>query len=83
MSKKIKLYTTPICKFCDKVKAFFDSEGVEYEIVDVTIKPEYQDELKKVSGMLTVPVSFFKDNVVVGYHRSKLKELVEIYHASK
>jgi len=35
--KKVTVFSTPTCMYCNMLKAFLDEKGVEYENVDVSV----------------------------------------------
>ena len=50
----LKLYTTPICPYCDYVKIEFKKLGVKYETIDAST-PKNREELIKLGGKSQVP----------------------------
>jgi len=74
---KIKIYTTPTCAFCPAVKKFLDDKGVEYEEVDITQDEKAAEEMKEKTGQMGVPVTIIGEEVVVGYDKKKLEEVLQ------
>lgn len=74
---KIKVYTTPTCAFCLPVKKVLDEKGVEYEEIDITQDEKAAEELKEKTGQMGVPVTIIGDEVVIGYDKKKLEELLQ------
>jgi len=74
---KIKVYTTPTCAFCPAVKKVLDEKGVEYEEIDITQDEKAAEELKEKTGQMGVPVTIIGDEVVIGYDKKKLEELLQ------
>jgi glutaredoxin len=59
------------------VKRYLKSKGLPYDEVNLEKHPERQDEVFKMSGALTVPVTIVtqqddSQEVVVGYNLSRL-----------
>ena len=56
----ITIYTTPTCKVCKKVKAYFKSKNVEYTEVDMSIggikKNQEMKKMFKKMKLKTYPV---------------------------
>lgn len=75
---KVKIYTTPTCVYCKAAKAFFKENNVEYEEKDVSKDAEARDEMIKKSGMMAVPVIDIDGNVIVGFDKPKVEELLGI-----
>jgi glutaredoxin 3 len=61
---------------CRKTKEFLSSRGVAYREVNVAEDLEGREELLRRTGQLAVPVTVIDDEVVVGFNRPKLTELL-------
>ena len=77
MPKNITIYTTNTCAYCGMVEKFLNMKGLKYEVVNLDQNPDMQDEVFKMSGSLTVPITLVtrQDNskeIVVGYNLSRL-----------
>ncbi len=57
-------------------KEYFDANGVKYESFDVSNDSEKRAEMMEISGQLGVPVIQIEDNVVIGFNKPKLAELL-------
>src|SRR3954464_9722101 len=51
----LRVYWRQGCSSCVKVKEFLTGLGVDYESIDVGVKPQAMDELREM-GVRTVPV---------------------------
>ncbi len=77
MSKKVVMYSTPSCKYCNVAKEFFDNNGVEYEVIDLTVNPEKKAEMMELTGQMGVPViRIGEEDVMVGFKEEKARELL-------
>jgi glutaredoxin 3 len=79
--KKITIYTTSTCAYCETVKKWLASKGHEYVVVNMDNKPEVRQEIIQLSGAMTVPVTIVEDesgakNVTVGWNPAKLASAV-------
>lgn len=74
----ITIYTTPTCVFCKMTKAFFKDNNVEYEEKDVATDMKARDEMIEKSGQLGVPVINIDGQIVVGFDKDKLSQLIGI-----
>lgn len=63
---KITVYTKDYCPYCTKAKSRLEVEGLEYEEIDITTDPAAFEELKKRSGLMTVPQVFVGDTLIGG-----------------
>jgi glutaredoxin 3 len=76
--KNIVVYSTPTCGFCKMVKGFFQENNIEYTEKDVSQDQEAQKEMVDKSGQFGVPVTIIDDQIVVGFDKGKLSELLGI-----
>lgn len=73
--KNIKIYSSSTCSNCTAAKEYIKEKGYEYEEKNVSLDSEAKKELLSM-GYMGVPVIFIDDEVVVGFNRSKLDELL-------
>jgi glutaredoxin 3 len=75
----VKVYSIPDCPWCHKVKKYLKAKGVDYEDIDVEADDAARDELYKISGDLTVPVTTVDGkNYVLSFDKEKLDALIGI-----
>ena len=74
--KKITIYTTPTCHFCQMAKAFFKEKGIEYQEFNVATDVEKRSEMIEKTGQLGVPVITIDDKIIVGFNKPKITELL-------
>ena len=77
-AKKVTIYTTPTCHFFHMAKEYFQANGVKYDEYDVAANMEKRKEMMEKSGQLGVPVITIDNQVVVGYDRPRLAQLLNI-----
>lgn len=73
----LKIYSVEWCGPCNKVKRYLDSKGVKYEVITVADAKEDREEVLKVSGQRSVPVLTNGVDVVVGFEKNKIDELIK------
>lgn len=61
--------------FCKKVKEFLSQKQIQFVERDVSEDQEALAELEKL-GVLTTPVTVIEGEVVVGFDRRRLEELL-------
>ena len=76
--KKVTMYSTPTCHYCSLAKEYFDQNKVKYEVFDVASDMERTREMMEKSGQLGVPVIVIDKDVIVGFDRPKLAQLLGI-----
>lgn len=70
--KKVILYTTPTCVFCNAVKEYFAENNIEYELVDLVENRDRVEEMVNKSGQMGVPVVDAGGEIIVGFDKPKL-----------
>ncbi len=75
---KVSIYTTPTCGFCKMAKAFFKEHNIEYTEIDVAADQNAADEMIKRSGQMGVPVIDIDGQLVLGFQKDKLSQLLGI-----
>ncbi len=76
--KKVHIYSTPTCKYCNLAKDFFKKNNVEYTEYNVAADAAKRAEMVEKSGQMGVPVIEIDDQVVVGYDQKLMTELLGI-----
>ncbi len=75
---KVKIYSTPSCHFCHMAKEFFKEKGVEFEDFDVAQDLEKRKEMVEKSGQMGVPVIIINDQLIVGFNRPRIVDILGI-----
>jgi len=78
MAKKVKVYSTKTCHYCDIEKEFLKKHNIEFESIDVSENQEAANEMVEKSGQMGVPVTEIDGEIVVGFDKEKLKKLLDI-----
>ena len=72
----VVVYTTPTCGYCHQVKAFLSQKGVKYTEHDVSVDKVAAEEMVRKTGQMGVPVITVDNQVVVGFDRARLEQLL-------
>ena len=75
---KITIYSTPSCHFCHAAKDFFNEKGIKFEDFDVAGDLEKRKEMVEKSGQMGVPVILIDDELIVGFNKPKIIEILGI-----
>lgn len=75
---KVKLFTTPTCPYCVALKAFLKEHNIEFEQIDVSQNAQLAKELVEKTGQMGVPVLEIDEEIVVGFDREKISQLLNI-----
>ena len=73
---EVTVYTSPTCPYCNMVKEFLSQRSIGFEERDVSRNPSYAQELMKSTGQMGVPVTIINGQVVVGFDRERLEQLI-------
>ena len=72
---EVKVYSTPTCPWCQKVKAFLKENKVKFKDINVADDEAAQKEMVEKSGQMGVPVIMIDDKEpLVGFDEGKLKK---------
>lgn len=79
----IHLYALTTCPYCRMTKRYLDDHGITYEMTEVDLlegdeKQAVVDEVKRLSGGTSFPVLTADGQVVVGFNKSKMADLLGI-----
>ena len=74
----IKVYCTPHCPWCTAAKDYLKNHGFEFEEIDVSTDPLLAEELIKKSGQMGVPVIEIDDELIIGFNRERIDEVLNI-----
>ncbi len=74
----VKIYTTPSCVFCRMSKEFFKANNVEYQELNVATDVTARNEMIQKSGQFGVPVIDIDGNLVIGFDKPRLSQLLGV-----
>jgi glutaredoxin-like protein NrdH len=80
---QVKLFGLSTCPYCRMTKKYLQSNDVEFELVEVD-KLEGQERedaiatVKEMSGGASFPVVVIGDEVIVGFNKMRIKELLSL-----
>lgn len=72
----VVVYTTPTCGYCYQAKEFLSQRGVPFTEHNVGADPAAAAEMVRLSGQRGVPVIMVDDQVVIGFDRPRLDQLL-------
>lgn len=78
----IKIYITPTCLWCQKLKEWLKKKKLSYEECDISESQndKFRDELIEKSGQIGVPVIDIDGIIIVGFNEKKLEEMISKIH---
>ncbi len=74
----VKIYSTPTCVYCKTLKEYLKKNKVEFQDIDVSKDEKELQKMIKDSGQMGVPVVDIDGEIVVGFDKQKIDELLKI-----
>lgn len=74
----VTVYSTPTCHFCHMAKDYFKEHNVAFEDFNVSEDLGKRQEMIQKSGQMGVPVIVIGENLIVGFNKPKIAELLGI-----
>ena len=72
----VTIYSTPTCVYCNALKQYLTERNTEYREVDVSQDEKELEKMVAISGQMGVPVVEIEGNVVIGFDRVKIDQLL-------
>lgn len=76
---RVNIYSTTYCHACDMAKEFLKCKGVEYCEYNVDNDKDKALEMIEKSGQTGVPVIEINDNLIIGFARQRIENLILQY----
>lgn len=78
MDKKVKIYSTPTCPYCDMAKQFLRENNVKFEAVDVSKDRKAAAEMIEATGQMGVPVIMIGSEHIIGFDKEAIKKALKL-----
>ena len=72
---EIRVFTTPTCSYCHKVKGWLQEQGCQYTELDITKDVQALREWRALSGGIGVPVTAHGNDLIIGFDPGRLAQL--------
>jgi glutaredoxin-like YruB-family protein len=76
--KRVTVYSTPTCSWCNALKSWLRKNGIPFTDVDVSRDSKAAQELVERTGQHGVPQTEINGQWVIGFDQQRLKQLLEI-----
>jgi len=76
--KRVTVYSTPTCSWCNTLKTLLRKNNIPYSDIDVSRDERAAQDLMRRSGQQGVPQTDINGQMVIGFNQQRLKELLEI-----
>lgn len=74
----IKIFSTPTCSYCHTLKEFLKERNINFEEIDLSKDEQAQRYIVEKTGKMEVPVIEIDGEIVVGFDRAKICQLLNI-----
>lgn len=74
----VKVYSTITCPYCVTLKEYLKEHNIEFEDIDVSQDEKARDEMIEKSGQMGVPVIEINKDIIVGFNKEVIKQLLKI-----
>ena len=78
MDKKVKVYSTPTCPYCVRLKEFLRGNNIGFDDIDVSSDPAAGQKMVERSGQMGVPVLDIDGEIIVGFDKQKITQALGI-----
>ncbi len=78
MDREVKVYSTPTCPYCVRVKQFLKDNDIDFEDIDVSADPEMVKQMVEKSGQMGVPVLDINGEIIIGFDRDKISQALGV-----
>ena len=78
---QVKLYALSTCPYCRMTRRYLDENNVGYDLTEVDLlegkeKDDAVAEVRRISGGASFPVVVVGDEVIVGFNKARIMELL-------
>lgn len=74
----ITIYSTPTCVYCKSLKEYFTEKNIKYQEVDVAANEKELEKMVAISGQMGVPVTDIDGEVVIGFDRARIDQILKL-----
>jgi glutaredoxin 3 len=78
MPKSVLVYSTPTCPYCIRAKQFLSENNIQFTNYDVSGDQVKADEMIKKSGQMGVPVLDIEGEIIAGFDKERIKQVLGI-----
>lgn len=73
----IIVYSATWCAYCHAVMAYFDKQGIKYEVRDIEKDKQASKEIVDKSGQMGIPVIDIDGTIIVGFDRARINTVLK------
>lgn len=77
-AKRVIVFSTPTCSYCNMAKQYFRQHKIKYRDVDVSRDAAAARDLMRRTGQMGVPVIEIGGKLIIGFDKPKINHLLNI-----
>ncbi|MBN2405569.1 MAG: glutaredoxin family protein [Coriobacteriia bacterium] len=79
----VKLFALSTCPYCRMTRKYLEDNDVEFDLLEVDLlegqeRTDAIAEVKELSGGTSFPVAVIDDEVIVGFNKKKIREMLSL-----
>ncbi len=74
----VTVYSTPTCSWCNTLKAYLRKNNIRFRDVDVSKDQKAAEAMVKRSGQQGVPQTDINGEIIVGFDKARINQLLDI-----
>lgn len=76
--KRVTVYSTPSCSWCNTLKTYFKTHNIRFTDIDVSKNQQAAEQMVRKSGQQGVPQTDINGQIIVGFDKAKINRLLGI-----
>jgi glutaredoxin-like YruB-family protein len=76
--KRVTVYSTPTCTWCNALKTHLKKNGIRFTDIDVSKDQKAAQDMQRKSGQMGVPQTDINGQIIVGFDKVKINSLLGI-----
>ena len=77
-TKQVTVYSTPTCTWCTTLKSYLDQKQIRYREINVASDTSAAEAMVRKSGQQGVPQTEINGQMIVGFDKMRINQLLEI-----
>jgi glutaredoxin-like YruB-family protein len=77
-AKQVTVYSTPTCSWCNTLKTYLESHHISYREINVAADASAAAAMFRKSGQQGVPQTEINGQMIVGFDKPRINQLLEI-----
>lgn len=76
--KRVTVYSTPTCSWCNTLKSYLRTHSIRFTDIDVSKNQSAAEKMVRRSGQQGVPQTDINGEIIVGFDKAKINRLLGI-----